>query len=794
MSNLKLENSFLSAEINAENGNLVSIKGKDGDEIISDSFLQYGIGEDIYRLPFIDEQNYSVSPIGESSVTSDSSKISIKVENEILTINLTYNLPENSPLLKMSIEVSGKGESKHLGYISLPNFVFTDDFAVSFEDEEDLYFDGEELTNGKELPCWRVLFKENRNNGAILAARSKYNMSKFQILEKGFRIFPHLMVNYDTNTILHNVLLPVDKDTSWNADFELGPWQRDSHQEIIEKAELNREVSVISEELTGERNAVPADLLYTTEKLVDLNNYKEEFDPDNWRKVKLPCCQSEYTLFSGSSVKPAPITFNPELEGFYKIFVGIANGNGIKVKIDGDEFPTYRSRPNTLGGSSPVDLNDNPKVTIESLNHHISSPFHLCLNGPQQAEEVYIYTKDLTDKSIELSRYPNAFSSCAIDYVRFEKASDAEAELAKSAGGTPPTELSGFVDTPDLNMRLDVDDPDPEVYVSNVWEHTKCGIKKIYWRIDGQCSDFPAKTNTMRYISAKTHGVYNPRSKAYGKILKKVDMLRLTVDAGNKYGADIYGWMRFNNYGGNVQSDFFKNNPQFHEESENTYRANKLCLAFPEVRKHKIDILVEACKYGLKGINLGFLRHPPIFMYHPVLVEGYREKYGKLPPRDEKKGDNTHGKSLPTDSEEHRQWYQYRADFMNKFMEELKAELKANNLEDIKLSCWVRPNHCLFDGIDLPYWMENKLIDEVVVQSYQMGGKFKEIYAVIPEWKDMIQKHIPLIRGYWYQNVNITKADFDKAIAEGYDGVCTYESNEAVLDTKWIEIYDELRK
>ena len=176
---------------------------------------------------------------------------------------------------------------------------------------------------------------------------------------------------------------------------------------------------------------------------------------------------------------------------------------------------------------------------------------------------------------------------------------------------------------------------------------------------------------------------------------KKVDMLNLAVEAAHEYGLKLYGWMRFNSYSGNVQSDFYRNHPELHEEWDPGRPTNKLCLAHPEVRKHKIDILVEAASYGLDGLNLGLLRHPPPMLYGPILVEGFKKKHGKPPPPPQTE-DRTCFSSLPDMSEDCQEWYRYRSTFMTQFGHDLRAALNERGMEHVKISLWLRPNHCLF--------------------------------------------------------------------------------------------------
>ena len=297
----------------------------------------------------------------------------------------------------------------------------------------------------------------------------------------------------------------------------------------------------------------------------------------------------------------------------------------------------------------------------------------------------------------------------------------------------------------------------------------------------------------MRYICARVHGVFTPQAKAYGRALLRTDMLQLAVEAAREYGVSLYGWMRFNSYSGNVQSDFFKDHPALREEWESGQQAPKLCLAHEAVRRHKIAILVEAAGYGLDGLCLGFLRHPPILAYAPVLVQTYEEAYGCPPPRDPGNPNPWYTTGLPPEDPEHVRWFRHRAGFMTQFMRELRASLSQSGLGHVRIAIWVRPEHCLFDGIDLDTWLDEGLCDEVVAHAYSNRHEVLLQPLEVPvAWKQKVQAKAKLSYGVYGWQPDMPQR-FARAVAEGYDGICSYESDYTVLQNEFIDLYRSLR-
>lgn len=695
-----------------------------------------------------------------------------------VTVTRRFALDSASPLLQVGLTIQTMGVAGELAMAGFPAVRFAPGFADVFEDERDLYFDGAELGDATQLPCWRVFLRKRGADGLLLVTRSKQQMSHAEILADGFRVCPHHGLNYSTQ--MPRPTLDVSVKRRYDVAFELGPWQRRKHTALLRASSVRTPVATDDPPPLGRPARIRKGKILRAVNFVPATASTSQFSTRKWMIAKMPWAQGGKALFAGPGVHPPALRVDPKLKGTYRIFVGVGNGAGVKMKLGSDPHFTFR-----ISGGYFFHGDD-----------RIRAPFGLYLSGRQRCAEIHYGTATMDGQNILLERFPDLHTATVIDYVRFEKLSPAQEHAwHRTQQRRPCVALSGFNDIPDIATLTDAQHPDPQAYVANIWEHARNKFSRIYWRIDGQCSDYPSKINTMRYLSAKVHGVFNPQFKAYGRTLRKVDMLRLAVDAAKKYGVELYGWMRFNSYFGNVQSDFFKDNPGLWEQWETGYRGGKLCLALPQVRRHKINILVEAAGYGLDGVNLGFLRHPPVLMYHPRLVAGYKRRYGRLPPRNRQNKDTRYFDSLPPNDDEHLRWYAYRAAFMTKFGRELRAALSAAGLGHVKISIWVRPKHCLFDGIDLPAWLDEALCDEVVVDA-PAGIHHDNIrlYGVPKRFKRMVQAKVPLIRGIPYGRIQWCKQHVPDIVADGYDGLCTYESDFAVLDTDYLKLYQRLRK
>ena len=117
----------------------------------------------------------------------------------------------------------------------------------------------------------------------------------------------------------------------------------------------------------------------------------------------------------------------------------------------------------------------------------------------------------------------------------------------------------------------------------------------------------------------------------------------------------------------------------------------------------------------------------------------------------------------------------------SQFGRELKDDLKAKGLEHVKISLWLSAKKDLHDGIDTRAWLEEGLCDEIVAEG-----------TVKPEWRDMVRSRALLYRGISFFKYDHAIGAIPEYIDEGCDGICTYESDWTVLDSRYIDLYHGL--
>lgn len=777
----KISNRFLEATFDERTGLLSELHASGGGEaLVAESRCEYQVADPTSNST-TGRQGWALHNLSVSD-----GKIIAVMFDAWLRLTIEYHLAPDDPLLRVTLLVQPNSKEEHTLRCSagLLTFVLNPSFKNIFDDPRDLCFDGAEATSPRAgctniLPPWRVLYRSGYRDGLLIATPTKAEMAGLSIRERSIGICPHSRTNYQTTLPSPMELRP---GRQWRSALLLGPWEASRHRRLLKLAGLNDAVTLRATS-SGTRPKVAQGTIYSLSKLIPKSDASKEPDARKWLRVRVPWTRFRESLFRNPHVRAPAIRVVFKERGKYRLFLGVGNGKGAMLELPGPkakQYPRIRLAPPWKNQS----WDTGPLVSF--------------LSGSHRSSEVDFGIVELTGKPLKIRALESNQYPTMLDYVRLERVLPSkDRTLPNSRKRHSGVALSGFADVPDIAMLTDAGRPDPAIYRANIFEHANCGFSRVYWRIDGQCSDYPSRVNTMRPISAKVHNVFSPQSKAYGRALSQFDMLRVAVESGAAAGIAIWGWMRFNSYIGNVQSEFFRQNPEYWEESDSGYRGRKLCIAIPQVRKHKIDIIVEAARYGLAGIQLGFLRQPPVLHYHPLLVSTFIDRYGKGPPRYASSPDQNFNLSVPPQDEPlHRLWYEHRASYLTLFGRELKLALSEHGLSHMPVSIWIRPSHCLFDGINLNAWLNEGLCQEVIINCQRVPRQAEpESNRLIDDIRGLIAGRARLVREVSYlQPWKDFKAEFSRVRAQGFDELCTYESNFAVLDDRCVRLYQNARR
>lgn len=754
-----IRNARLVATFDPATGRLLTLSDTTDRTLFSSCIFRYRVAGKYYSDAPQNGEKDDAPAIVTRTVSLGSDRVRSIAASEHLRITRDFFVPRDRSLIRMRTAVRALQPLIKIAPVSLPLLNFGPGVEDPLGDERDHYFDGCELSNGVELPSWRVLFNKKDDDGIFIATICREFMAKLQILPEGLEFAPHRNVLYTMDQHARFPPLSMQPGQVIRHEIWFGAWSKATHDSLIGELKLDvprrRRVAPLAHVLPP---ASPhGHVIALASADAPTTSANEPFDAGAWRVIDAAWSHNGKALFAPTVAFPPALQFTPGLTGNHRVLVTIGAASAPLLRIDGK--PIYR--------------------TITAFN---GSPFVRVLSGTLPITVVDFGVHQFSSETVlTLERTPERHDNTMAAEIRLVS-TDAPVRVPR-AGALP---LHSFIDAPDIGMLLtDCRNPSIEPYHEVIRQHARMGFSTLLWRIDGQVTEYPTNVATRRYTYGKVHGVYNPQCKEGGRIQRRVDMLREAIDTARSVGLKIVGWMRFNSYWGNVQSDFFRENPQFWETWENGSVGRKLCLAHPAVRAHKRAILLEAARYGLDGLNLGFLRHPPMLHRAPILVESYRQRFGEDPPLNSGPGNIDFANSLPPTDDKSLRWFRHRADFLTEFVRELKRDLRDAGLSHVPVSIWVRPNHCLFDGIDLETWLKEGLCDAVYSES-AVGDPVGE---PTPEWETMVRARVPLIRGlsaFKYESAAKNLGPF----LDKYDGVSIYEGNVAVVSPNFIHLFE----
>jgi hypothetical protein len=196
--------------------------------------------------------------------------------------------------------------------------------------------------------------------------------------------------------------------------------------------------------------------------------------------------------------------------------------------------------------------------------------------------------------------------------------------------------------------------------------HLDHGIRHVMWALGRSTLDYHSALPTSTMYAGDTR----PETKVIGDSFRQECSLRAALAFAEKNNMVIYGRLGMNRHygdslGGGLRSKYIAAHPEWMERHRGgQVDGTKVSFAIPEYRAERIAVLLEVAKIGAHGLCLDFCRQPPIARYHPQILDPWL-KAGHADPR-----------QMRTGSPEFLEWAQHRADFVNLFIRDLRAQLR----------------------------------------------------------------------------------------------------------------------
>ncbi|MBT4497166.1 MAG: hypothetical protein HOC74_05555 [Gemmatimonadetes bacterium] len=260
--------------------------------------------------------------------------------------------------------------------------------------------------------------------------------------------------------------------------------------------------------------------------------------------------------------------------------------------------------------------------------------------------------------------------------------------------------------------------------------HLRRGFDQMVWNLGRSVVDYWSDLPNVTRMCELNDQVGGKSWRFVGEVMEQVCPLRRALELCGRNRMMLWGRLGMNRHYGSesyagVTSRMALEKPQLRERSKRGNEvAGGLCYALEEVQQERLDILLEAQRIGAQGLVLDFCRQMPMLMYHPALVEPYREKSG-VDPR-EIDGD---------DPEEYAEWFQYRADVLTGFMKRLRGGVRRQE-EELGRECPIiarvpdsAPWLMVAYGLDSERWCRDDLIDGVMLSPFPITVEDTGLYV-----------------------------------------------------------------
>ena len=456
-------------------------------------------------------------------------------------------------------------------------------------------------------------------------------------------------------------------------------------------------------------------------------------------------------LIAGPETEAPPITVPLGVSGWHSIHIGMWSNwtdDLARVKLSGD--------------SSFLKINRESEQGMFADNYSL--------------DERYWKTADLTGQDIVFGQQSAGFSQPTyIAYVKLVPLDDEEvarllADRADSSNKRLICMNDGFSDFGRFRPTSR----------EEIWEWLEpfrdTDFGKMFWcpGAGGDVLTYPSAIGSL--TGSKTSDFPRVVDRNIGESMQilagaGIDSMETVVEYGHRVGLEIHVSQRmeafqccppFEDY---FTGDFYRQHPEWRCIDIDGREIARMSYAFAGVRDLILGVFREvATGYDIDGVNPIFNRGAPFLLYEAPLVEGFRQETGL---------DAT---QLAEDDE---RYLRYRAGVMTEFMAELRREMQEIGRargRPLEISAHVLNNaeSNLFYGLDVPTWVEQGLIDNLI--SYPWRDEEIDVDYFAQLTRSSSVRYCPEIMPR-----TMPPATFrDRALeyyAAGADGLCFWDTN-----------------
>ena len=474
-------------------------------------------------------------------------------------------------------------------------------------------------------------------------------------------------------------------------------------------------------------------------------------------------------LADGGGTELPPITIRFDQEGPYRIHLGLYGGYGypvVRVKLSGDaEIQTVEV---------PADMR---KETVHDSSVYI--------------HEVAWKDAALDGQSVvlEAANTPTDFPA-GLAFIRLEPIDAIGGDpIPKEAPQPSPEPPTGIDASRKVAYPMAITEDGHGIFGETLHASPEDLVKPFDKIPDGSClrmllwgngeadiCNYPTKVGNEREFSGfRTDWYARWNQNAENWKQDGWDSMQVMREYTRKRGWELHVYIRMEAFKSPfpwdkmVHSEFFDAHPEYHCLDRHGQRISRLSYAYPKVQEHMLALIKEIAGYDPDGVCFCFIRGVPLVHYEPIVVEGFKKKYG-VDPRE----------LGETDA----RWLDYQAEVITAFMKRARGVLKPGQ----RLSAIVPGTRfdCERWGLDVARWLKDGVVDDL----FPTGQVFnkRDVHLDSPENLDFAYfshlegreriRLMPLLYPWtkFQSNYGGWRADMTSFLDQGADGYIAWDS------------------
>jgi len=498
---------------------------------------------------------------------------------------------------------------------------------------------------------------------------------------------------------------------------------------------------------------------------------------DRRKKERWHVIPYETAAFSGHALSVFPETGAPvvslplDARGWHAVYIGVgsaSNGidnidNKVRARLSGDE--SFKRMTNR----QVVDYKNDRRESIE---------------------EVFLTVADVTGRSVEFKQVP--FVRSTVMYVKLVPVTEADAIAWREQ--RPDGEVRPVIATIDNHSWVWPYKPRTAADLKETfagWERSD--FSKWWFQVMGaDLTGYPTEVGTVPGMETEDfpRWEYKEHVDSMQALFDAgIDPLKVAKEVADEQGAEFHVFIRPGAWKGALSleevfdSKFYDEHPEWRAIDIDGTPTYYMSYAYPQVRRHILDVLREALKVNPDGVGYLFVRGMPLMLWEDGFSEPFKSKHGVDP------------RTLPEDDP---RVYAMRAQIMTDFLRETRQMLDEAQREmgrDKPFAISVTGFNTQQDndrhGLALETWINEGLANDVAVAWFAHHTSFTEenrttidmdYYTRITEGKNV--GLYPMVIG-WKPG---TPEAMSKKVAEYYErgvtGISVWDPDQARWPTR----------